>query len=141
MSFLKIVEHFGNFSRKFFIGRSLFFLQHEKFWRILENIGKFWKFFARTRARGALLFSCVCARCAHYRMLKTSKISRDLSSFFLILLYIGLIPFGSFVLFWGPVTAMRKSKNPKIKKVTIVQVTPAGGFDGVATIGRKKAKI
>ena len=45
------------------------------------------------------------------------------------------------IIFWGPVTAMRRSKNPKIKKVTVVQVTPARGFDGVATAPRKKAKI
>ena len=65
----------------------------------------------------------------------------DLTSFFMVLLYIGLVPFGTMIIFWGPVTAMRRSKNPKIKKVTVVQVTPARGFDGVATAPRKKAKI
>ena len=59
----------------------------------------------------------------------------------MVLLYIGLVPFGTMIIFWGPVTAMRRSKNPKIKKVTVVQVTPARGFDGVATAPRKKAKI
>ena len=67
----------------------------------------------------------------------------SLNSFFMIILYIGLVPFGTLVVFWGPVTAMRKQKDPKVKKITVVQVTPAANpFTGVG-VGqpRRKAKI